>query len=190
MKDETFYKNSGGGITLSGGEPFAQPQFCLEILKKAKENGLHTCIETCGYVSTEILSISRDYIDLYLFDYKHTDPEKHKDYTGVDNILILENLRYLDRTGKQIFLRCPIVPNFNDTAEHFDGIARIANEFMNVKQIELEPYHDLGCVKYERLGKILNKEIKEISIFNKDILENILKYIQIKTEKNVILFQK
>ena len=148
MKDEAFYKNSGGGITLSGGEPLAQPEFCLEVLKKAKEQGLHICMETCGHVNREILARSTEYVDLYLFDYKETDAEKHRAYTGVDNSLILENLRYLDSVGKQIILRCPIIPDFNDTKEHFDGIANISNELDGVVKVELEPYHDFGCGKY------------------------------------------
>lgn len=185
MKDEAFYKNSGGGLTLSGGEPLAQPEFCLDILMKAKEKGLHVCIETCGHIRREILARSAEYVDVYLFDYKETDPEKHKLYTGVDNSLILDNLRYLDSIGKQIILRCPIIPTLNDTKEHFDGIARIANELDSIIKVELEPYHDFGCGKYERLGKTLNDKIKKIVTPKRDAINEIEKYIQNNTHKKV-----
>ncbi|MBE6706373.1 MAG: glycyl-radical enzyme activating protein [Ruminococcaceae bacterium] len=187
MKDEAFYRNSGGGITLSGGEPFAQPEFCVEILKKAKENGLHTCIETCGHISTDILAQSLDFVDLYLFDYKETDPVKHTEYTGVDNTLILENLRYINSVGKQIILRCPLIPTFNDTKEHFEGIADIANKYANIIKVEIEPYHDFGCNKYEQLGKAINEQIKSIGVSEKTNIEGVLAYIQDKTSKPVII---
>ena len=185
IKDYAFYKNSGGGITLSGGEPLAQPEFCLEVLKKAKEQGLHICMETCGHVNREVLARSAEYVDLYLFDYKETDAEKHRAYTGVDNSLILENLRYLNSIGKQIVLRCPIIPDFNDTKEHFDGIASIANELDGIVRVELEPYHDFGCGKYEHLGKILNGKVSKISTPKKEEITEIEKYIQNNTRKSV-----
>ena len=185
IKDYAFYKNSGGGITLSGGEPLAQPEFCLEVLKKAKEQGLHICMETCGHVNREVLARSAEYVDLYLFDYKETDAEKHRAYTGVDNSLILENLRYLNSIGKQIVLRCPIIPDFNDTKEHFDGIASIANELDGIVRVELEPYHDFGCGKYEHLGKILNGKVSKISAPKKEEITEIEKYIQNNTRKSV-----
>ena len=93
MKDEAFYENSGGGMTLSGGEPMFQFDFTYELLKRAKENGLHTCIETCGFAKWEQYEKIADLVDIFLFDYKETDPGKHKEFTGVTNELILENLK-------------------------------------------------------------------------------------------------
>ena len=153
VKDKPFYENSGGGVTLSGGEPLAQYDFSLELLKKAKENGIHTAVETCGYAEkSKILEIAK-YIDLFLFDYKETDPELHKEYTGFDNKVILKNLKALSDAGNKIILRCPIIPGFNDRAEHFKGISELADKFSGIEHIEIEPFHPLGESKYSALGR-------------------------------------
>ena len=153
VKDKPFYENSGGGVTLSGGEPLAQYDFSLELLKKAKENGIHTAVETCGYAEkSKILEIAK-YVDLFLFDCKETDPELHKEYTGFDNKIILENLKALSDAGSKIILRCPIIPGFNDRAEHFKGISEIADKFSGIEHIEIEPFHPLGESKYSALGR-------------------------------------
>ncbi len=168
IKDKEFYDNSLGGITLSGGEPLYQSEFSLELLKQAKAHNLNTAIETCGFAKREVIKKFIDVVDLFLFDYKETNPIKHKNFTGVDNKLILENLHYLDSNGKQIILRCPIIPNYNDTAEHFNGISELANTLKNIVHIEIEPYHSLGETKYSKLGKDYNinssKEIDEKTI--------------------------
>ena len=144
LKDKIFYDNSGGGITLSGGEPLYQYDFSLELLKMAKANGLHTAIETCGVTSADKIRAISEYVDLYLFDYKETNPELHKKYTGVSNDLILANLSVLNSIGKRVILRCPIIPGCNNRKEHFDGICKVANQFDSVLHIEIEPYHPLG----------------------------------------------
>ena len=125
----------------------------MELLKKAKENHLHVCMETCGFARTELVENTAAFVDIYLFDYKETDPEKHKQCTGEDNYLILKNLKRIDEMGKSIILRCPIIPGYNDIETHFDGIARLANSLRNILQIEIEPYHNLGEGKYMRLGR-------------------------------------
>ena len=153
LRDKPFYDNSGGGLTLSGGEPLYQPEFCLELLQKAKENGLHVCMETCGLTTPEILEKVAPLVDIFLFDYKETDPERHKAYTGADNSLILQNLRRLNALGKQIVLRCPIIPTLNDREEHFAGIGKLAEELSCVSEVCVEPYHAYGSSKYKRLGK-------------------------------------
>ena len=152
LKDKIFYDNSGGGITLSGGEPLCQFDFSLEILKLAKENELHTAMETCGFTSTDRIEEISKYVDLFLFDYKETNSELHKKYIGIGNEVILENLSLLNSMGKSIILRCPIIPGCNDRKEHFEGICNVANKFENVLHIEIEPYHSLGESKYESLG--------------------------------------
>lgn len=153
LKDLAYYEHSGGGITLSGGEPTYQAEFCTELAEKAKKNGLHVCIETCGFVSSEVLARAAEYTDIFLFDFKETDPERHREYTGVDNRVILENLALLNAWEKDIILRCPIIPGLNLREEHILGIAEIANRFEHIKTVELEPYHTLGVKKYSRLGR-------------------------------------
>jgi pyruvate formate lyase activating enzyme len=153
LKDKPFYDNSGGGITLSGGEPLYQIDFCLDLLKKSKENGLHVCMETCGFASSENIIKTADFVDIYLFDIKETNAENHLKFTGVDNKLILQNLKMLDSLGKKIILRCPIIPGYNDTDGHFEGIGKLASSLDNVLQIEVEPYHSFGEDKYSRLGR-------------------------------------
>lgn len=152
-KDKPFYETSGGGVTFSGGEPFAQSEFLMAMLKEAKAQDLHVCIETCGFVKQEILSKAMDYIDIFLFDCKETDPERHKQYTGVDNGVIRSNLKFLAEHGKKIVLRCPVIPGFNDRSEHFSAIAAIANEYPSIFRIDVEPYHPLGKTKAAQIGK-------------------------------------
>lgn len=153
LKDKAFYEDSGGGITLSGGEPFLQFSFLIDILRIAKENGLHTCIETCGFTDSEKILEAAKYTDIFLYDYKLTDSLLHKEYTGAGNEKILSNLRLLDVYGSKIILRCPIIPGVNDNESHFKGIAKTADSLKNVQGIELSPYHELGTSKLRRMGK-------------------------------------
>lgn len=151
-KDRVFYDNSGGGLTLSGGEPLLQFDFALAILKKAKESGLHTCVETCGFAEKDKLLKMAEYTDIFLYDWKITDDELHKTYTGVSNRLIRDNLLALDKSEAKTVLRCPIIPGVNDTPAHFTGIARLANALERVLGIDVEPYHALGVNKSAKLG--------------------------------------
>lgn len=153
LSDKEFFIDSGGGMTLSGGEPFLQYEFMLEILKKAKENSLHTCIETCGFTDREKMLSAAEFTDIFLFDIKLTDVSLHKKYTGAGNEKILGNLKALDERESKIILRCPIIPSVNDTSEHMKGIAQIGNSLKNVTGIEISPYHDLGISKLFRMGK-------------------------------------
>ena len=181
VKDKPFYENSGGGVTLSGGEPLAQYDFSLELLKKAKENGIHTAVETCGYAEkSKILEIAK-YVDLFLFDFKETDQELHKKYTGVDNKIILENLKALSDAGSKIILRCPIIPGFNDRAEHFKGISETAEKFSGIEHIEIEPFHPLGESKYSAL----NREYADIQPPDAETVDNWIEQIKLGTEKEV-----
>jgi pyruvate formate lyase activating enzyme len=152
-KDEPFYRNSGGGITLSGGEPLYQSGFTLALLRLARESGLHTCVETSGAAPFEILREAAAVTDLFLYDFKETDAEKHRAFTGISNVLILENLKKLDDSGARTILRCPVIPGCNDREDHFRGIGAAANRLRNLAGIEIEPYHPLGISKAEGIGK-------------------------------------
>lgn len=180
IKDKVFYDNSGGGLTLSGGEPLMQCEFAYELLKQAKQNGIHTCIETCGFAKTEdILKIAK-FTDIFLYDWKLTNDGQHKEYTGVSNGPILDNLKALDAIGTNIILRCPIIPNINDNEAHFQGIANIANSFKSIFAIEIEPYHSLGNAKYVKLGN--TDAIHCYSIPSKGQVEDWIAQIQKKTD--------
>lgn len=152
MEDAMFYQTSGGGLTLSGGEPMAQFDFSLALLKKAKTNGLHVCMETSGYCSETHLLAIQPYVDLFLYDYKLTGDEEHRKYTGVSQQQILDNLHALDKAGAAVTLRCPIIPGINMHVRHTDGIIRLANSLNGLRQIHLEPYHKIGLSKRTRLG--------------------------------------
>ena len=150
--DSELYKKTGGGLTLSGGEPLFQADFSYELLKSAKDIGIHTCVETCGYAKREDLMKIASVTDLFLYDWKITDASLHEKYTGAKNDLIKENLLALENSGAKIILRCPIIPTVNDNDEHFFGISTLANELRNLIAIDVEPYHPLGQHKREMLG--------------------------------------
>jgi glycyl-radical enzyme activating protein len=152
LRDRPFYEQSGGGLTVTGGEPMLQPEFTLELLKAAKAEGLHTCLDTCGWASQRAYEQILPVVDLFLFDYKATDPEIHKELTGVSNELILSNLDFLVRQGARLRLRCPLIPGINDTPEHLAGIAALAENYPEIEGVDLMAYHNVGNAKYERYG--------------------------------------
>jgi pyruvate formate lyase activating enzyme len=153
--DSIFYQNSGGGVTLSGGDPIAQPAFAIDILKRCRDAGIHTAIETCGFASWEILKTILEYTDLVLYDLKHMDPAKHKQYTNVSNERILDNAKKIHlELNLPMRARLPIVPGYNDSLENMKTAAQfIANELGKKVQVHLLPYHRLGETKYERMEK-------------------------------------
>ena len=183
LKDLEFYKNSGGGITLSGGEPLLQFEFALDILKKAKANDLHTAIETCGFADKSKIIKIAEYTDLFLFDFKEGDPKRHKAYTGADNGLILDNLSLLNELKKDILLRCPIIPGYNDRREHLEAIGELANELSGVEKVEVEPYHPLGASKSEDIGK--EYPLPDISFQKDETVKEWIEIISSKTKKEV-----
>ena len=151
-RDKTFYKNSGGGMTVSGGEPLMQGDFLVALLKSAKDEGIHTCIETSGFGSEKVVRSVAEYTDIFLFDVKATNDEKHKKLTGVPFSPIKKNLLLLDSLGKNIVLRCPLVPGINTDEEHIENIAEIAVSLENLLEINVMAYHTLGNGKYDALG--------------------------------------
>ncbi len=152
-KDLPFYQKSGGGMTLSGGEPMMQFALTRDLLRTARERGIHTCIETCGFAPLDRYKEILPLVDLVLYDVKETDPVRHKEFTGVDNRLIIENLRAIDTTGMPIILRCPVVPGLNDRSDHFRAVGELSGSLTNVLEIDVLPYHPLGESKNLRLGK-------------------------------------
>ena len=152
LKDEEFYSRSGGGVTLGGGEPLAQPEFASAVLQESKRRGLHTVVETCGYVPWSAVAQSLPWTDLFLFDLKHVDPAKHQLYIGGDVRVILSNLSRLAVTGRPIIVRIPVIPTFNDTAAEIAAIAN-AVAAVGLQEVHLLPYHSLGQSKYRLLGK-------------------------------------
>lgn len=153
MRDRDFFLESGGGITISGGEPAAQPQFAYALLLEAGRRSLHRAMETSGYAPQVSLKRLAEEVDLFLFDCKETDPQRHLAYTGVDLNVILDNLHMLHDCGKRIRLRCPIIPGCNDREEHIRALGKLCAELPNLEGIELLPYHNLGVSKAARLGK-------------------------------------
>ncbi|MFC1534049.1 glycyl-radical enzyme activating protein [Thermodesulfobacteriota bacterium] len=152
MKDAPFYRRSGGGVTISGGEPLRQIKFLLGILEACKQNGLHTVIETSGYCSPETLSRVLDKTDLFLFDLKVMDDARHLELTGQRNHLILDNARLLAREGCAVQPRMPLIPGINDSADNLRTLASFL-ESVGWNSIELMPYHQFGKGKYAALGR-------------------------------------
>lgn len=162
-KDILFYRKSGGGITLSGGEPGSQPEFSEAILKSAYSMGIHTAIDTCGYYSYEILQRLVKWTDLFLYDIKHVDNAKHINGTGVSNQLILDNFRKLIDIGISVIVRIPIIPGFNATKKDLRLICKFLSNISGFKEIHLLPYHRLGDSKAIRLGKARKKDRKPLA---------------------------
>ncbi len=152
LKDAPFYSGSGGGITLGGGEPLSQPDFATALLNACGERGLHTTVETAGNIPWENLAQVVPYTDLFLFDVKHTDPVKLAAETGADAALTLHNLANLSRCAKQLIVRTPVVPGFNDTAAEIRSIARLLRSLC-IPELHLLPYHPYGQGKYQLLGR-------------------------------------
>ncbi len=150
--DDLFYQNSGGGVTLSGGDPLLQWEFAVDLLKVCKERGFHTAIETSGYAEWSILEKVLEYTDLVLYDIKHMDPAKHREGTGKTNELILENGRKA-AAKRRLWVRVPLIPGYNDSEENLRATARFANE-IGAGQVSLLPYHVWGKSKFEKLGRL------------------------------------
>lgn len=168
LRDTPFYEGSGGGVTFSGGEPLLQPRFLLELLRACREHELHTVVDTSGFAAWEVLNSLREYIDLFLFDLKIMDDERHIQYTGVSNRLILSNLRQLAEAGSAITVRIPLIPGINDDEENLRASGEFIRSLPNICGVELMGYHDLAAAKYEALG--LEYQLKQVSAHGKDQL--------------------
>jgi len=175
-KDTLFYQRSGGGVTVTGGEPLIQADFVRMLLKICKKKGIHTAIETCGYARWEDFKKVLEYVDLVLYDIKHMDTQRHKELTGVGNELILQNAKKVAELGKNMIIRVPVVPNCNDSLKNMQAISEFARTLQGVEEIHLLPYHRLGESKYDRLGK--NYKLKGVRPLDKESLSEHKKIIE------------
>lgn len=154
VKDRSYYAKSGGGLTLSGGESLCQPEFARDLMRAAKASGINTAMESMGCAKWEVIEEILPYLDHYLMDIKHINGEKHKQFTGKSNELMLENARKIAASGQtRLSIRVPVIPTFNDTPDEIKAIATFADKLPGVDEIYLLPYHRLGQDKYDGLGR-------------------------------------
>ncbi len=174
-KDRTFYETSGGGVTISGGEPMMQVDFILELLKKCKTNNINTALDTCGYSSKTNYEKLFPFVDLFLYDLKEINSEKHKEYTGVPNETILANCKWLVEqikgTEKEIWIRTPIIPSYTATKENVQGIAKfIVNELKNnIHRWDLLAFNNLAADKYERMD--WEWKLEDVPLLELEVME-------------------
>jgi len=154
-KDIPFYDNSGsGGVTISGGEPLSQFPFTLALVKRLKAEGIHVALDTTGYAPTERILEIAPYVDIFLYDLKHMDSEKHREVIGVPNEIILHNAKALAEAGARFQIRMPMIPGFNDSDENFQAFSQFCLSLgKSVETVQLLPYHRFGDVKYDRLNR-------------------------------------
>ncbi|MBR5613695.1 MAG: glycyl-radical enzyme activating protein [Clostridia bacterium] len=176
-KDRIYYRRSGGGLTLSGGECLAQPDFAAAILKACHERGINTAIESTGFAPFEKVEMLLPNLDLYLMDIKHTNSEKHKAYTTQPNELILENARKIANSAKELIIRVPVIPGFNDTEDEIRDIAKFTKSLQTVKELHLLPYHRLGEVKYEGLDR--DYGMKNAELISAEHIEKLKQVVEV-----------
>jgi len=153
LKDRLFYSGSSGGITVSGGEPLGQPEFVIELFRNCKEEKIDTCLDTCGYASREVLKDVLRYTDNVLFDLKHMDIERHKEFTGVDNERIKENAAIVCKSGAEVLFRIPLIGGVNSDEDNIRETAEFIKSLGESNKVEILPYHRLGVGKYKMLGR-------------------------------------
>jgi len=157
-RDRPFYDESGGGVTFSGGEPLLQPGFLLACLQMARERGLHTVVDTCGFAGLGVIRAVAERTNLFLYDVKVLDDERHRRYTGVPLHPVIRNLQALDRLGARIWLRMPLVPGYNDDGPNLDRVADLILQLRGTRRLHLLPYHRFGIDKYQTLGQAIPVE--------------------------------
>ena len=167
-KDTLFYDQSSGGVTISGGEPFMQPSFLIKLLDTCGQLELHRTVDTSGHVDTRTLLEVATRVDLFLYDLKHMDPQKHFRYTGVTNDIILNNLKLLSRQGNRIIIRLPVIPGINNDEENIDRTGAFVAALPNVVGINILPYHCAADAKYKRFE--LNNKAVEVHQPSDDVI--------------------
>jgi pyruvate formate lyase activating enzyme len=149
-RDRMFYEESGGGVTLSGGEPLQQPEFTEALLRACKLRGIHTAVDTCGFATAASLQRIAPHVDLFLFDLKVIDPIRHREVTGASNDVILNNLEWLAKSTSEVVIRVPVIPGFTDDEANLCAICDVARSSA-IRRIDLLPYHRIAMDKYQRL---------------------------------------
>ena len=170
-KDAPFYKTSGGGVTVSGGEPLIQREFATALLRQCQAEGFHAALDTSGHVPWDTLAAAAEHADLVLYDLKHVDNSAHEKYTGAYNDLILDNLRRLSSLGAAIEIRMPIMPGLNDSQRDIDAAGRFISSLDNAVAVRLLAYHRLAASKYARLGR--DNPVGDIELPDEDDLKQI-----------------
>ncbi len=170
-RDKMFYDASGGGVTVSGGEPLTQPEFVEELFRLCKQDGISTCVETCGFVPAETMERVFLLVDQFYFDIKSIDDEIHQHYTGASNVQILENAKLLVKKGAKILFRQPLIPGVNSTPEQVERTAAFLKSLGGEQRLQLMPYHRMGTSKYAALNQPY--EMGEVPIMPQDELNAI-----------------
>ncbi len=152
LRDRVFFDESHGGVTFSGGEPLLQAPFVIECLRRLKDEGVHTALDTCGFARWPDLAEAAALASLVLFDVKLIDEARHREATGVSNAIILSNLKALSEVHANIWIRVPVIPGVNDDAANLDATADFLRSLPGIRQVELLPYHATGEAKFERVG--------------------------------------
>ncbi len=173
-KDESFYRSSGGGVTIGGGEPIFQREFTAELLKMLKDHYIHTALDTCGYSINREEAKLLEEADLLLYDIKGMASDVHLKNTGVSNKVILDNLRHLDDIGKSIIIRLPLVPGLTDTDDDIYKTAEFLSGCKHVERIDLLAYHEYGKIKYNQLGRDYTLKVPTLSKERLDYIKQIL----------------
>lgn len=176
LQDQVFYEESNGGITLSGGEFLAQPDFAKELLLAAKEHGLHTCCETTGFAQPKVFRGIVEYVDYLLFDMKHWEEAKHMEGTGVSHALPLINMKWAIEQGIEVLPRIPVIPNFNDSLADALELSKLLKK-MGVNKCQLLPFHQFGENKYHLLGKKYDYE-NVPSLHKEDLQDYLCVFLQ------------
>lgn len=148
-RDEIFFRD-GGGVTFSGGEPLMQGEFLIEALKACEKEGYHRAVDTCGFVQKSVILETAKHTSLFLYDVKHMDPAKHKEYTGVDNVVILDNLKAISEAGALINVRYPFMPGLNTDDENVRALGRFVSELKGITMVNILPYHTVAKGKHDR----------------------------------------
>ena len=160
-RDAVFYRTSGGGVTLTGGEPTAQADFAWAVASAAKAEGISVALDTCGFVPWETLARFLPVVDLFLYDLKCGNAARHRALTGVDNGLILDNLRRLSAAGARFWIRCPLVPGLNDSDDDLRALAAFTADLAGLEKLEICPYHPLGLEKCAKFGLTPRYDVRE-----------------------------